>query len=355
MKHFLLKFSLLSVTFCAAIACKNTNSTTNELSARKLPFDNSVYFTVPHLEGRSSLRKKLLNQALAIKLKSNVEMNESQEIKKDDTKFSTSNLTEYKNFKKNAAEVIVSFRDRLEIYFVPNGISREKAFQQLALEPESDASFFWIGSSDAYLMKEKSYFLISTTNKEMRENDVYFNNSVENLGSDFNELYFSFSSSQIISLKVKAEYFIKETTYALLTGNRNRCRGSDWESGNCGSCEYKMEAPTGALIKTTLDTASFVDLDIIINGRSYPLLELRPLKDKDGNFIVTLDLKKIVTTDLVTIEFRKNLQVPVLKDVIGVEYSDGCAGRGHTKKIDVTPSLKIDLEMNIQGRNLSIF
>lgn len=361
MKHHLLTLSLCLVVLCSTVACKNSNSTLGPLSERQLPFDNNAYISIPHPEGESVLRRKLLHLALASELKTNLEMNESEKMTKEDVfkfkedtfKLSTVDRAEYQNFKDNSAEVIVSYNDHLVIYFVPTGISREKAFRQLAVSPESEAKFFWVETPDVNLIKEKTYYLVSATNNELKENDIHYHQSLTTIGADFNEKYFSFGSNQIVEVKVKADYFVKETAYAVLSGAKNRCKGSDWEAGLCGACQYKMEAPTGGLRKTSLESSELVDFDIIINGRSYPLVELKPLKDKEGNFIVTLDLKKILTTDTAVIEFRQNAQYPISKVVRGVEYSLSCSNTSESKTIDVTPSLKLEVEMKVKGRYLN--
>lgn len=361
MKHHLLTLSLCLVVLCATVACKKSNSTSNALNERQLPFDNNAYILIPHQEGESVLRRKLLNLALASELKTNLEMNESEKIieedvfkfKEDTFKLSIIDRAEYQNFKDNSAEVIVSYKDHLVIYFVPTGISREKAFRQLAVTPDNEAKFFWVETPDANLLREKTYYLVSATNNELKENDVHYHQSFTTIGANFNEKYFSFGSNQIVEVKVKADYFVKETAYTVLSGAKIRCKGSDWEAGLCVACQYKIEVPTGGLKKTILESSELVDFDIIINGKSYRLVEFKPLKDKEGNFIVTLDLKKILTTDTAVIEFRQNAQYPVSKLVRGVEYSLSCSNTGESKTIDVTPSLKLDVEMKVKGRFLN--
>lgn len=358
MKHSLLNLTLLTFSILGIVACQNSNSTSTDPAIRALPFDNTVFLSIPHTEGHSQLRRKLLNQALNDELKLHKELNATVEIKAEDTfkfeedtyKLPPPTMAEYKYFKENSAELIVSYVDHLEVYFVPTGISREKAFRQLNLSPVSDSRFIWVATPDIFLEKEKTYYLVSTTSQELKDNDIYFNSAHKDLGSDFNEKYFSFSSNQIINLRVKAEYFVKETAYSTLRGRKVNCSRDLMEAGACGACEYKMETTTGAVVSKQLATSELVDLEILINGRSYPLVELRPSKDKQGNFIVTLDLKKIVDTDLATVEFRQNAQYPVLKNVTGFNYNSNCISQSHSNTIDLTPALKIDLGMEILGR-----
>lgn len=358
MKNFLMTLTLLT----ALVACKNSNTTPTALSARKLPFDNNVFLTIPHQEGQSQLRKKLLNITLASELNTKPDFTENEIVTPEDKfifnkevfKLSPLSQAEYQNFKENSVEIVVSYTDHQEIYFVPVGISREKALRQLNIVPGPDARFFWINVAEEYLNKGKTYYLLSSSIKEMKENDIHFNHQVKTIGQDFHEKYFSFANNQIVNLKISADYKEPETVYALAKGRNAKCTSAMREAGICDPCEYKIETPTGALLKRVLETSDLIDLDIVLNGRSYPLKELKPTKDKEGNFIVSLDLKKLIQTDMATMEFKQNAQYPVSKKVEPLEYLGACAGLSAGRMIDVTPVLKVNLELDVLGRFLPV-
>lgn len=356
MKHYL----LLALLFLS-VACKNTNSTSTDPYARNMPFENSVYLTIPHQEDQSVLRRKLLNLSLNNQLKGTNEVDEASQIKKGDEfkfiddKFQSSslNLEEYMNLRSSAAEVIVSYKDRLEIYFVPSGIERKKAFAQLGVIAESEASFSWVGTADNFLLKRNVYYLVSATKVNLKENDVHFNQQRISLGDYFNERMFNFSSNQILELVINVDYSLRETSFAVLGGKTVTCKSDMREAGMCEPCNYKLETPTGNFIKKALESSELVDLDIIINGRKYPLNELNPVKDSDGNFRVTLDLKKLIKTDMASVQIYQNTQYPVLKTVKPVDIGANCTLMSVSKTIDVTPSVKMNLELNVKGRVLN--
>ncbi|RPJ74067.1 MAG: hypothetical protein EHM20_11225 [Alphaproteobacteria bacterium] len=353
MKHSLLLFSLLFAT----MACKNINSTSTEMADRKLPFNSKAFLRLENIEIKSNMRQQFLNTTLAKKLKSNFEIKEFEKLTEEELLESSSlNPLDYYRLKENSAEVVISFSDRIEIYFVPTGISNEKVLSQLGIVPDEGSEFFWLEAPDAYLINKKTYYLTSTTIKELKENDVYFNQNVENLGSDFNEKYFSFSNSQIVKLKIKSDYRVKETAHVILAGrNASSYKRCDWEAGECKACKYQIEAATGNYIKRDLETAASLDLDVIINGKNYPLVELKPTRDASGDFVVELDLKKMADSKLVSIEFHKNIQYPITKIVSGFGYTMSCMDKSLSSNIDITPSLKIDLEMSVFGRNITEF
>jgi hypothetical protein len=360
MRAYLLLSALLLST-----ACHHLNSTSTDPNVRKMPFDNTAFLSISHTEEQSILRRKLLNEALTEELKK-ANRSESGQIMKiedgdkfkfvnDSYKFTKGNFEEYKKMKANTAEVIVSYKDRLEIYFVPTGIRQDKAFNQLGLLTDTDSTFYWGESTDAYLLKNKTYYLVHATRKEMKENDIYFNHFESLIGSDFNDKISSFAANQIIELKIDAAYLTRATSLvAINRGDKPNHKNCDWEAGTCSSCTFQIETP-GGLVRTPLSSSEQVDLDILINGRSYPLSELKPLIDQEGSFKITLDLKKMVNTDMASIEFRQNPQYPVTKNVSGINYSGSCSNGGITNVIDITPSLKINLGAVVLGRKLSGF
>ena len=354
-------FLILAVLFFSS-ACHNPNSTSKDPSLRKMPFDPRVFLSIPHEEEQSLLRRKLLNTILNSDLKKNnsLDVNESVIVENEDQfkfvsgnyKFSKRNLIEYKNAKANCAEVIVSHSDQLDIFFVPQGIHYNKAFQQLGLRPSADSNYFWVDNEDNYLIKNKTYYILDASKKELKNNDVYFNSSQYMIGSDFNEKISSFSTNQIIKLKMNVAYFKREIGLVSIhrkdMPNRKDC---DREADTCGPCTFELET-SGKLIPEKLLSTDLLDLDIIINGRNYHLSELSPFMDQEGNISVVLDLKKLVNTEMVSIEFHLNELPRLLKRVSGMNYSGACMNEVVTNVIDVTPSLTINLSATILGRKL---
>ncbi|MDD4974322.1 MAG: hypothetical protein PHY93_08210 [Bacteriovorax sp.] len=360
MKHSLF-FTLLFTQLFLSVACKKINSTSTDPYARNLPFDNAIYLSIPHQEDQSILRRKLLNLNLNNQLKNLNEVDEASKIQDGDEfkfannsfKTSSLNLNEYEKFRSNAAEVIVSYNDRLEIYFVPNGIERKKALTQLGVAAEPGANFSWLGDTDNFLFKDKIYYLLSASKTNLLENDVHFSQQKISLGDAFNEKMFTFFSNQILELEVNVEYSQKETTLAVLGGQKVKCTHDMLEAGVCDPCNYKLETPTGRLVKKDLESSELVDLDIIINGTIYPFKELNPVKEQNGNFKVILNLKKLIKTERASIQIYQNTQHPISKTVQAVEMAWTCAHKNVSNTIDITPIVKMNLELNVKGRTLN--
>lgn len=340
------------------MACKNINSTSADGSDRNLPFNNSIYMTISHQEDQSLLRRKLMNLALAERLSKTKEVTEDSKIKNGDEfqllgdKFNSSilNVEEYNYFKSNTAEVIISYPDRLDIYFVPTGIQREKAFMQLGLK--NDGKLSWVGA-DTILVKDKVYYLLSASKRHLLENDVHFNQQKMSLGESFNEKNLTFSSTQVLELDIAVDYFQPETTYTLKYGAVANCKNDMREAGMCGSCNYQMETLTGRFIQAPMNNAELVDLDVFINGKKYALKELNP-KLKNGHFLVDLNLKQLSEEEKISIHIQQNTQMPISKSIQAVGMTQYCINRNVTGSIDVTPSVRMNVEINVKGRELTL-
>ena len=359
MKHFLF---LPLIIF--SVACNNNSTSTNS-SVRQLPFDNSAFLSISHQEDQSILRRKLQNFSLNAQIKKSVEdhteLDPDTEIKNaDEFKFtddsfkeSSVNLAEYKKMKANAAEVIVSYKDHLEIYFVPTGIARDKAFSELRVVTEPEANFYWVNSTDNLLVKNKTYYLLNATKDNLKDNDIYFNQQKLALGADFNDKILSFSSNQILELEINIDYSLKETGLSLRGGQAYTCNHNLQEAGGCGSCEFKIEALNGNLIKQQLENTDLVDLELIINGKKYHLNELGPEKMLNGNFKVFLNLKKLIKEDTAIVQIYKSAEKQILKTVQAVEMGFQCMHKNVSDTIDITPLVKLNLEMTVKGRVLN--
>lgn len=360
MKLFLLIFVFIN------LACKKENSTPSDLNARKFNFDNRRYHSISYSEGKSLLRRKILNRLLEEKIKITKDLtkdqNEESKILADESSQLEMNilkeipkLKEYQEFKENSAEVFISYADHLDVYFVPTGISRENGLAQLAIVPTAGASFYWINSRDNYLMKGQSYYLISASNQELKENDVYFNSSTVKIGNHFNDTSFNFSNAQVITLKVNIDYFEKETAVNVFQGEKIYCKENALDIEVCsGPCEFSREALTGEFIRKKYDLTKANGLEVLINGSSYSLLDFVPTKDEEGRFLVEIDLKKLVTANKVVVEFRQNEVDQVFNYVSAFNYSKSCLNKVKDQKINFTPILNINLEMMVKGRRIII-
>ena len=356
-----MKFFLFFLLIVLNVSCKKTISPGKDGQVRNFPFDNSIYLNIPHAEDQSILRRKLLNLNLSNQLKNNdiaidSEINYGDEfVFLDDlNKASTIDQRDYKNIRSNSAEIIVSYKDHLEIYFVPTGITSSDAIAQLKIVPDPEASFSWVNLPGKYLYKNKIYYLLSATKVDYRDNDVHFYQQKISLGDNLNDKIFTFSANQILELEIKIDYSLKETGIVEVNGENRMCPAKiAIDGGGCGSCVYKIEVASGRFLKQSVDNIDFVNFDIVVNEKKYHLNEFKPEKMENGNFKFTIELKKLVKSEFGKVQFFQNPQQTVTKSVNGFEFTYQCRYKSVSNAIDVTPSMKINLEMNTLGRTLN--
>ena len=79
-----MKIFFLMTLLSIQVGCNNLNSTSSALSERNLPFDNTIYLTIPHQADQSILRRKLLNIELTNQLNDSEELDEKSQVNKGD-------------------------------------------------------------------------------------------------------------------------------------------------------------------------------------------------------------------------------------------------------------------------------
>jgi hypothetical protein len=343
-------------------ACGKKNSTSTDLRVRKNFYNPSAYLTIKHHSEDSILRRKLLNSILDSRIEINPKLVEKSLIADEDefkfsgekTIFSNYNIEEYKNLSENSAKLIVSFEDRLEIYFLPSGILKEKVLSDLHLEASEQRHFDWIQSDVEFLTKGKIYYLVSSKKTDLLDNDIYFHNQFLALGESFNEKIFTFSKYQVLELKLAVDYIEKEVVVSTLRGQSIKCTKDMREAGMCDPCFYKIEVLSGQMVKNSLETTQLIDFDIHINGKKYSLADFHPVKEKNGSFKILIDLKKILTDEFASVQFTKNAQPTVTKVVRTFEETSMCAHHNVESKFDITPSVNMNLDLNVRGRTLKL-
>lgn len=347
-----MKRSLILLSLLLTVACKNTNST---MGAKKMPFEHEAFLTIPHAEDHSILRRKLLNMGLTKKLNiaSESKLADGDEFLFTDDPFifGDNELIEYKKYKASCAEIIVSFRDHLDIYFVPTGITKNNALSQLNLQGESGNKFFWVTETPTILSKGQTYYVMNTSDEEIKINDVNFHH--ENIQLNQNNVQsLTFTNNQKIIIDIKVDYLMKETAITSRSGNAiTRCTRDMNEAGLCGGCDYKIEDVTGRLVKKNWSKS---DLGLVfkLNDQDFPLEKFDSTVSEDGHLIVTVDLRKI--TDSVFIKFQVlpwDIKKTV-RTVKGFDFSPSCRSHEVSLEQDLTPVIQSSGTIDIKGRVL---
>lgn len=349
-----MKHSLILLCLLCVIACKNINQASKD---PKMTFQNTAYLHLPHPDNQSVLRRKLLNLSLTKKLnqKDEVKIETGDEFKflNDQHILGENEKVDYENYKSTCALVLVSFKDHLEFFFVPTGISRDTALSQLGIVAESGEKLFWAVETPSNLTKGHTYYLLSASTSEIKNNDVNFYDQSENL-KDFKGSTFKFKNNQKITLDFKIDYFTKQTTVVAKDGNTRRfnCTRDMREAGGCDGCEFKIETVTGALIKTEWKNNDF-KMFFKLNGVEYSMTNLDSTIP-NGHLQVVLDLKQMNLAEDVSLEISPVNAQQKTGTFRGFDYTGNCASTNDVAVQDLTPVIHADLNVDVKGRALSI-
>jgi hypothetical protein len=335
------------------IACKNTNSTSAAGSSLKMHYENSAYLYLPHAVDASILRSKLLNLALTKKLNlpHEVEIAADDELrfKKENYKMAENDLELFKKYKASCAEIIASFSDHLEIYFVPAGIVRDDAFSQLNIKQEEGKSLSWVMDSPAVLVKGQTYFLLSADLNEMKKNDIHFYKQ-KNIIKGFTQKTFNLKSNQQLILDFKIDYFNKQMISALKSGQTRKCTRDMMEAGSCDPCDYRIDVVSGELEKKEWQKSD-LHFSIKINDKelNWDKFDLSVI---DGHLKMKMDLEDYSSSDAVVLEISPFVIPQDVKNFKAYQISSSCQNKSMSIDQDVTPIIQTDLTMEIRGREL---
>lgn len=350
-------FLLIIASAFALLSCKGADNKTAPVQIVSA-YEQTPFLIISHNEGSSVLRSKLLH------LKFNTLMNFAPEfIIKSDDQFKLGKETfersageqiEYEKFQKNSAEVIVSYSDREEIYFVPTGILREQALADLGLKPESGKVLEWAPGTPSVLSKKSIYYLLSSSPEELVENDrkLFFSKTEP---SSETQKSFSFSPNQKVVIHFALEYFLKETAVELISGGSpGVCKSDMREAGLCEPCRAKIEKTTGRLSKAQWALQD-LGLVLLLNGKEISLAELSPVFSEVGKSIeVELDIRKVAPDKVLTLQLVSPRILSQIKTVSSFGFEGNCRSRSTQSAIlDLTPEVKMTYQLNIFGKNFA--
>lgn len=354
MKTFLLILSVFALASCKGPSNKTSGS--QKVSA----YVQKAYMTIPHNDDSSVLREKLLH----LKLNSLLKQSSAVKIEKDD-QFKFANETfqtnsaeqfDYEKHKESSAEVIVSYSDRMDIFFVPTGLLREQASSDLNLKTEEGRVLSWMPGTPATLLKGQTYYLLSASKDDLLDNDRKFFITKLPASTDMNTVH-RFSPFQKIILTYSIQSFLPETSIVSVSGGaQGICKRDMMEAGLCEPCMAKIEKNTGKYIKQ-LWSLEQAGLALLINGKEVHIQQFKPeFNEKNGLMTMVLDLRGLALPGKeVSVQIVKPLVHVQKKTVDGFQYTGNCRSHSGVQSVlDLTPLMEMSYEMEIQGRNIQI-
>lgn len=351
MKTIFLIFSALTL-----FSCKEGSNKTSAIPVFSA-YEQRAFLVIPYNEDTSILREKLLHLKLSSLIKADPGLsidNEDQfKIGSDKIQLNKNEKRDYNKYKTNSAEVVVSFNDRTEIYFVPAGLLQEQALLDLHLKREEGEDLSWAPETPSRFMKGETYYLLSSSKEELLINDQNFSFQKMDTAADTKNRH-QFSRFQKLVIHFQIDYFAKETSVVSINAPVGSCTKDMREAGMC-ECIASLEQPTGRLTKTSWSLDSF-GLALLINGKEYQTTDFRPQMAKDKqSFMIIVDLSKLNLSDNASVQFIEPRVVPIMKQVSANNKQGICrSGTYNSTVLDLTPVVNMTYQMDVYGRDLKI-
>ena len=350
MKHLLFTLLLLS-----AVSCKKMNHTSGALN---LPLDGKSYLSVPHT-GSTLLRFKVLNLALREILHDQTDLTEIEKISSgeelNELKLTKKELEDYRRIRSNQAEIVVSYNNRVDIYFAPDGVSKEALIDKLAILSEDGSRLYWAQGAESKLEKGRVYYIVNSTMGEIMSNDFRFHTRQENLGEIKNNFVMNFSRYQKVRLSLDVSLIQKDLGVVEIRGVKKHCTTELNESQLCEPCSFKIQRLTGKELELPEKNVDFVSLKI--NEKEMTLNELGAVKLKNNEWELYLDFEKLIDQSQghdVRLELFFKKESPRIVRMSGYDYSENCQNRDYVEIADLTLRRSIEMRAQIAGRNLEI-
>jgi hypothetical protein len=281
--------ALLLASLLVFISCGKNNElqgskATATLSAVEL---NRPYFTFNHDEGKSKFRSNLLNSIVAETFPSeqiSIEFKYHDEL--DSNPVNTRELEVYKSKEQVMAKVVVSFTNRIEIFFMPEGVLVTSIAEKLLLQPDTDHSFKLLPTDYIKTTKGKTFYLVSVNHEDLMTNDQKFFQHPRVLAENFTAENIKLDGSKRFEFTVKYSFYTQQLTLQDFTkkiGSR-MVKGCN-EDGSCITyCTYKLPVPSSEFAKVSNATLSELGFGMKINGKVFPLESLNVQQTSDNSF-----------------------------------------------------------------------
>ena len=249
------------------VACNNNmvNSKT-----QTIPFESRA-FSVHDLSNNSSvLRMKLLHEIFMSKKE--LKLKEEEKISEHDL----ANIKDDKEFNLNFSKLIVSYADKEELYYIPEGSKKDNIIALLNLPENPDKS--WVWKSD--IKKGQTVYLVEVNAEEVLENEKKFSISITN---SLKQIY----PFQDIELSLDVESSMPKLVSEELSVRLKKCNQP--ENPEACFCQYSHLVPNGEFLNYAPISKDTVEGDLLLGDK--PMSIVFKKENTTLKSIITLNQK----------------------------------------------------------------
>lgn len=295
--------------------------------------ENKVFLSIDHPNDVSLLRQKLLNTVVQSALKDPLRKTSDSISFRDE--FIINNMDKdillqdeviYKENEQWMSKVIVSYRDRLEVYFVPDLILVSRLIDVLNLKADADREFLWVNPHLKSTAKGSTFYLLSLNHDDLIANDEYFYQEEYDWGADYSTKELNILKNQKVEIKVNYDFLVQTgVPQRFLGSNRLKCSRDLVEAGGfCGQHYYTRIVNGGSFEKTQMTDLANLGLDIEIGDKFFNPSQLNAHLESDGFFKILLNPSEMVNLISYKIAFRALPPPAYIKKVMNYDLTPGC-------------------------------
>jgi hypothetical protein len=323
--------------------------------------ENKVFMTIDHSKS-SLLRQKLLNTVVQSAFKEPLVKKEHVVESRDEfiigdkrQEMLIQDEVIYKENEQWMTKVVVSYEDRLEIYFVPDGILVSRLITVLNLKPDNSRTFLWVNPRINSTQRGNTLYLLSLSHDDLILNDQDFYQEEYKLGNQFSEKVFSILKNQKIKLKVNYEFFVQAGVTVQFKGaNPFKCTRELAEMGDCSGHHYKRVVNGGSFEKTEMLNFDLLGFEVVIDNKSFLPTNLRAVHVAAGSFSAFIDTNELVDQDSYNISFKTSSPAALLRPSHNFDITPGCrpAHTSYTEAFGTQSNFSIEMVIFGRGEKL---
>jgi hypothetical protein len=329
--------------------------------------ENKVFLSLEHPHDASLLRQKLLNTVVQSALKEPLRKTSDKIFFRDE--FIINNTKRdilaqdeviYKENELWMSKVIVSYQDRLEVYFVPDQILISRLVAVLNLKADADREFLWVNPHLSATAKGSTFYLLSFNHDDLIANDESFYQEEYDWGADYSTKELNILKNQKLEILVNYNFMAQTGVPQRFKGSNSlKCSWEYIESGTfCGQHYYTRIVNGGSFEKAQMNDLAKLGLDIEVGKKFYNPTQLNAHLVSDGFFKISVNPSELVDLDSYRIAFKAFTPPAYIKKVMNYDLTPGCnpIHTSATEAFSAQSSFKIRLKVIGRGERLrSIF
>ena len=310
--------------------------------------DQKSFLTINDEAATALFRSNILNAIVEKELPSSTNIHEvgyREELQ--EFSMTEKDLKSYKEKEATMAKVVVSFPERTEIYFLPEGVFVSDLVEVLELSEDSERVFKLITSDDTKTYKGGVFYLVSLNHNDLMVNDKKFFQTTLHLKNDFNKRQIPLDPNRVFKIDVDYNFYKETLTTQAVTKPAPLCTVELIEAGMCGPCHYREGVGSGHYEKTQVRSLSDLGFKVSVNGKDLPLTEIGSLT-KEGSVHIDIPSFEIYNS---AVMFLSTSSSPVYYETYeSVDFLGACQNVPKTKLVNFQSRAEFSVTVNIWGR-----